>query len=217
MLLNIDLVSDFVCPWCYIGKVRLYKAIASLHNEHPDLDFRINWLPYFLNPNTPVAGEPYRAFLEAKFGNAAAVDALHARITEAGAPDGVHFAFDSMHVRPNTLAAHRLTYHLQAIGARQSRIQAITDAIFDAHFVHGKNIGDNEVLADIALACGENRDNTQAYLESGEDLGNVRRMAEQVKKQGITGVPFFIIDRKLAVSGAQSSTAIGAAILQALS
>ena len=217
MLLNIDLVSDFVCPWCYIGKVRLYKAIDSLRGEHPELDFRINWLPYFLNPNTPAGGEPYRAFLEAKFGSAAKVDALHERVAEAGGPDGVSFAFDRIAVRPNTLAAHRLTYRMQAQGARQERIKAVTDAVFEAYFEQGKNIGDNDVLADLAAACGENRDKTLAYLESGEDLTNVKRMAEQVRKQGVDGVPLFIIDRKLALSGAQSSTAIGAAILQALS
>ena len=217
MLLNIDLVSDFVCPWCYIGKVRLYKAIDSLRGEHPELDFRINWLPYFLNPNTPAGGEPYRAFLEAKFGSAAKVDALHERVAEAGQPDGVSFAFDRIAVRPNTLAAHRLTYRMQAQGARQERIKAVTDAVFEAYFEQGKNIGDNDVLADLAAACGENRDKTLAYLESGEDLTNVKRMAEQVRKQGVDGVPLFIIDRKLALSGAQSSTAIGAAILQALS
>ncbi|PLX76374.1 MAG: DsbA family oxidoreductase [Azoarcus sp.] len=216
MLLNIDLVSDFVCPWCYIGKVRLYKAIESLRSEHQTLDFRINWLPYFLNPTTPLAGEPYRAFLEAKFGSAAEVDALHARVAEAGAPDGVHFDFDRIAIRPNTMLAHRLTYGLQARGARQERIRAVTDGVFEAHFKLGKNIGDAEVLADIAAGCGENRERTLAYLESGENLTSVRRMAEQVQKQGISGVPFFIIDRKLALSGAQSSTAIGAAILQAL-
>ena len=217
MLLNIDLVSDFVCPWCYIGKVRLYKAIDSLRSEHPELDFRINWLPYFLNPNTPASGEPYRAFLEAKFGGAAKVDALHERIAEAGEPDGVRFDFERIAVRPNTLAAHRLAYRLQAQGARQDRIKVFTDAVFEAYFEHGKNIGNYDVLADLATACGENRDKALAYLESGEDLTNVKRMAEQVRKQGVDGVPLFIIDRKLALSGAQSSTAIGAAILQALS
>lgn len=217
MPLNIDLISDFVCPWCYIGKVRLTNAIESLRTEQPALDVRINWLPYFLNPNTPTAGEPYRAFLEAKFGGPREVDELHARVAEAGAPDGVRFAFERIAVRPNTMAAHRLTYRLQAQGARQERIRALTDALFEAHFQQGKNIGDPDVLADIAAACGENRETTLAWLETDEDAAAVRRMANQVQKQGISGVPFFIINRRLAVSGAQSSSALGAAILQASS
>lgn len=216
MPLNIDLISDFVCPWCYIGKVRLANAIESLRTEQPALEVRINWLPYFLNPNTPKAGEPYRAFLEAKFGGSREVDALHARVAEAGEPDGVRFDFDRIAVRPNTMLAHRLTYRLQAEGARPERIRALTDALFEAHFRQGRNIGDVEVLADIAAACGENRATTLAWLETDEDAAAVRRMANQVQKQGISGVPFFIINRKLAVSGAQSSSALGAAILQAL-
>lgn len=217
MPLNIDLISDFVCPWCYIGKVRLANAIQTLRTDQPALDIRINWLPYFLNPNTPKAGEPYRAFLEAKFGGAREVDALHAQVAEAGAPDGVRFAFERIAVRPNTMAAHRLTYRLQAQGARPERIRALTDALFEAYFELGKNIGDPEVLADIAAACGENRDATLAWLETDADAAAVRRMASKVQQQGISGVPFFIINRKIAVSGAQSSTALGAAILQASS
>ncbi len=217
MPLNIDLISDFVCPWCYIGKVRLANAIQTLRTDQPTLDIRINWLPYFLNPNTPKAGEPYRAFLEAKFGGVREVDALHAQVAEAGAVDGVRFAFERIAVRPNTMLAHRLTYRLQAQGARPERIRALTDALFEAYFEHGKNIGDADVLADIAAACGENRDATLAWLETDADAAAVRRMASKVQQQGISGVPFFIINRKIAVSGAQSSTALGAAILQASS
>lgn len=217
MPLNIDLISDFVCPWCYIGKVRLANAIQTLRTDQPALDIRINWLPYFLNPNTPQTGEPYRAFLEAKFGGTREVDALHAQLAEAGAADGVRFAFERITVRPNTMAAHRLTYRLQAQGARPERIRALTDALFEAYFEMGKNIGDPEVLTDIAVACGENRDVTLAWLETDADAAAVRRMASKVQQQGISGVPFFIINRKIAISGAQSSTALGAAILQASS
>ena len=217
MLINIDLVSDFVCPWCYIGKIRLERALDSLSNSHPQLEARINWLPYFLNPATPAGGEPYRAFLEAKFGGTRAVDALHAQLTETGAADGVKFDFERMTTRPNTLRAHRLCYRLQAQGARPERIRKLADALFEAHFVLGKNIGDSEVLADIAAACGENREQALIYLQGDGDTTAVKRMASQLQKQGIDSVPFFIIDRKLAVSGAQSATALGAAILQAVS
>lgn len=215
MPLNIDIVSDFVCPWCFIGKVRLQGALDELRAQRPELDVRINWLPYFLNPDTPPAGEPYRAFLEAKFGGAKQVDAMHARVAEAGAPD-VSFAFERMTIRPNTLRAHRLMYRAQAQGRRQAQIAALADALFAAHFLEGRNIGDIDTLADIAAACGDKAEAVRAYLESDADVAVVRRMAAQVQQQGVTGVPFFILNRKLAVSGAQSVAAMGAALLQAL-
>lgn len=215
MPLNIDIVSDFVCPWCFIGKVRLQRALDELRTQRPALDVRINWLPYFLNPDTPAAGEPYRAFLEAKFGGARQVDALHERVAEAGAPD-VSFAFDRMTVRPNTLRAHRLMYRAQAQGKRPAQITALADALFAAHFHEGRNIGDIDTLVEIAAACGDKAEMVRAYLESDADTATVRKMAAQVQQQGVSAVPFFILDRKLAVSGAQSVAAMGAALLQAL-
>lgn len=213
--LNIDLVSDFVCPWCFIGKARLARALAEVRAQRPDLEVRINWLPFFLNPDTPPAGESYRDFLEAKFGGARKVDELHERVAKAGAPD-VEFAFERIATRPNTLHAHRLTYRAQAHGQRPERVAALTDALFAAHFQHGRNIGDIATLAEIAAECGDKADAVLAYLESDADVATVKRMAAQVSKQGVTGVPFFILNRKLAVSGAQTPAALGAAILQAL-
>lgn len=215
MLLNIDLVSDFVCPWCFIGKERLSAALAELRSQRPELDVRINWLPYFLNPDTPPAGEPYRAFLEAKFGGPRKVDEMQARVAEAGAPDVV-FAFDRIAVRPNTLHAHRLMYRAQAQGMRPAQIAGLSDRLFAAHFQQGRNIGDVDTLVEIAAEGSDKADALRAYLESDADAATVRRMAAQVQQQGVTGVPFFIFNRKLAVSGAQSAGALGAAMLQAL-
>lgn len=217
MILDIDLVSDFVCPWCFLGKVRLEKALAALKADRPEVVPRINWLPFFLNPDTPSAGEPYRGFLEAKFGGPAKVDALHAQLSEAAAPDGVRFAFERIRTRPNTLKAHRLMYRAQALGQAPEKVQALASALFAAHFQEGRDIGDNETLAEIAAACGDRRDAVLAQLEAGDDdAANVRRMAEQLRRQGIEGVPFFIFNRKLAVSGAQSVAVLGAALLQSL-
>lgn len=215
MPLNIDLVSDFVCPWCFIGKERLSAALAELRSQRPELDVRINWLPYFLNPDTPPAGEPYRAFLEAKFGGPRKVDEMQARVAEAGAPDVV-FAFDRIAVRPNTLHAHRLMYRAQAQGMRPAQIAGLSDRLFAAHFQQGRNIGDVDTLVEIAAEGSDKADALRAYLESDADAATVRRMAAQVQQQGVTGVPFFIFNRKLAVSGAQSAGALGAAMLQAL-
>ncbi len=216
MILDIDLVSDFVCPWCFLGKVRLDRAIAELKTSRPDLNVRVNWLPFFLNPDTPAAGEPYRAFLEAKFGGALKADAVLEDVRAAAAPDGLEYAFERIRTRPNTLQAHRLAYRAQALGQTAARIDALTGALFAAHFQEGRDIGDNATLADIAAACGERRDAVLEYLEGRADIDKVRRMAEGVRKQGISGVPFFILNRRLAVSGAQSAAVLGAAILQSL-
>lgn len=217
MTLNIELVSDFVCPWCFLGKLRLDKAIAELRAERPGLDVRVNWLPFFLNPDTPAAGEPYRAFLEAKFGGPRGADAVQAQVAEAAAEDGLSFAFERIRTRPNTLKAHRLCYRAQRLGNTPARIQALTTALFAAHFQQGLDIGNNTVLADLAVAAGgERRDEVLEYLEGNEDAAAVKRMAAGIRQQGVDSVPFFILNRKMGVAGAQSAAVLGAAILQSL-
>ena len=216
MILNIDIVSDFVCPWCFLGKVRLDRALADLKASRPDIDVRINWLPFFLNPDTPPEGEPYRAFLEGKFGGPVKAEAVLDRVREAAAGDGLQYAFERIATRPNTLAAHRLLYRAQAQGQKPERIQALAQALFAAHFQEGRDIGDLDTLADIAAACGERREAVREWLAGRGEVDKVKRMAEGVRRQGIEGVPFFILNRKMALSGAQSAAVLGAAILQSL-
>lgn len=216
MTLDIDLVSDFVCPWCFLGKVRLDRALAELKIARPDLDVRVNWLPFLLYPDTPPAGEPYRAFIENKFGGPAGVDAVIDRIRAATADDGLQYAFERIATRPNTLHAHRLVYRAQARGEKPARVQALVHALFAAHFQEGRDIGDLDTLADIAAAGGDGRDAVRTWLDGREDADKVKHMAEGLRRQGIGGVPFFIFDRRLSLSGAQSAAVIGAAILQSL-
>ncbi|HRP24119.1 MAG TPA: DsbA family oxidoreductase [Thauera sp.] len=216
MILDIDLVSDFVCPWCYLGKVRLDRAVAELKTSRPDLELRVNWLPFFLNPDTPAAGEPYREFLEAKFGGPIKAEAVLDTVRAAAAEDGLSYAFERIRTRPNTLQAHRLMYRAQSLGQTQARIAALASALFAAHFQEGRDLGDKDTLADIAAACGERRDAVREWLDGRADIDKVERMAAGVRRQGIEGVPFFILNRKLAVSGAQSAAVLGAAILQSL-
>ncbi|MFU2486395.1 DsbA family oxidoreductase [Thauera sp. WH-1] len=216
MILDIDLVSDFVCPWCYLGKVRLDRALAELKSARPDLDVRINWLPFFLNPDTPAAGEPYREFLEAKFGGPIKAEAVLDTVRAAAAEDGLRYAFERIRTRPNTLQAHRLMYRAQSLGQTQARIAALASALFAAHFQEGRDIGDKDTLADIAAAGGERREVVREWLDGRGSVDAVERMAAGVRRQGIEGVPFFILNRKLAVSGAQSAAVLGAAILQSL-
>ena len=216
MILNIDLVSDFVCPWCFLGAVRLDRALAELRAARPDIEPRINWLPFFLNPDTPAAGEPYREFLEAKFGGPIKAEAVLDKVRAVAADDGLVYAFERIQTRPNTLAAHRLMYRAQAQGQKPERIQALGHALFAAHFQEGRDIGDLDTLADIAAACGERREAVREWLAGRGEVDKVKRMAEGVRRQGVEGVPFFILNRKMALSGAQSAAVLGAAILQSL-
>ncbi|THF62847.1 DsbA family oxidoreductase [Pseudothauera nasutitermitis] len=217
MTLTIDLVSDFVCPWCYLGKTHLDRALEDLRASHPSLPVQVNWLPFFLDAKLPAGGMPYAAYMEAKFGGPQAVEAANARLLEAAADGGPRFAFERIKVRPNTLKAHRLCYRAQRLGARPEHLKAFTDSVFAAYFEHGRDIGDNAVLAELAEAAGgARRADILEYLESDEDSAAVLRMAQGIAQQGIGAVPFFILARQLGVSGAQSPAVLGAAILQAL-
>jgi predicted DsbA family dithiol-disulfide isomerase len=216
MNVAIDIVSDLVCPWCFIGKHRLAQAVALVQAKHPETRFQFNWLPYFLNPDTPSQGEPYRAFLEAKFGGATKVAKLHMEVADAGREAGVEFDFARIATRPNTLRAHRLVYRAQSIGHRPAEIEALVERLFVAHFQRGEDIGDIATLADIAAECGDRKEEIVAYLESSEGTAPVQSLVAKVAALGVTGVPFFIIQRKLAVSGSQTGEILAAAILQAM-
>jgi len=218
MNVTIDIVSDLVCPWCFIGKHRLAQAVALLQAPPSESTFRFqfNWLPYFLNPDTPPQGEPYRAFLDAKFGGASKVAQLQMDITDAGRAAGVDFDFARIKLRPNTLRAHRLLYRAQSIGHRPQEIAALVERLFVGYFQRGEDIGDITTLADIAAECGDRKADVLAYLESHEGTQQVKSLADKVRGLAANGVPFFMIQRRLAVSGAQTGEVLAAAILQGL-
>lgn len=216
MNVAIDIVSDLVCPWCFIGKRRLAQALARVREKHPAARFQLNWLPYFLDPDTPPEGEPYRAFMEARFGGATAVAKAQLAVVEAGAESGVDFDFGAIALRPNTLRAHRLIYRAQSIGHRPEAVDALVDRLFVARFQRGEDIGDIATLAAIAAECGDDADTVTAYLESGEGVREVRALVDKVRGLGVSGVPFFIVQRRLAVSGAQTAEVLAAAILQGI-
>lgn len=211
-MLTVDVVSDIVCPWCFVGKHRLDAALAQLREREPDLDIRVQWLPFFLDPNTPVKGEPYRAYLEKKFGGAEAVDRIQERLAEAGATAGIAFAFDKMAVRPNTLLAHRLLHRAQQKGADAS---ALKERLLSGHFQRGENIGDIETLARIAGEFGDDVDETRRFLASDADADVVRGLVNRAQQMGISGVPFFIFNQKVGMSGAHPPQDILNAIEQA--
>lgn len=195
--LKVEVASDVVCPWCYIGKRRLEKALALVKNE---LDLEIRWLPFQLNPGLPKEGMPRAEYRKAKFGSLERSQALDARVIAEGKSEGIDFAFERIERTPNTLAAHRLI----ALAENQS---AVVDALFKAYFEEAKDIGDPEVLGDIAAKCG-----VKGWPEQARD---VSELEEGVRELGISAVPTFIFDRKVGVSGAYPPESLAEAMRQA--
>ncbi|TCM59011.1 putative DsbA family dithiol-disulfide isomerase [Rhizobium sp. PP-F2F-G48] len=196
---TVDVVSDVVCPWCYLGKARLDKAIAELASE---MLVTVNWRPYQLNPDLPPEGVDHKAHLAAKLGGSEAVARAHENLTALGRADGVAFDFDAVTISPNTLDAHRLVRWAQAEGAD---IQAnVVSGLFRAYFEEGCNLGDRETLIDIAEAGGLDRAVVTALFASNADTADVQTEIEVARDMGVTGVPCFIIESKYAVMGAQS-------------
>ena len=187
--LLIEIASDVVCPWCYIGKRRLEKALASLKGE---VEARIEWLPFQLNPDMPAGGVARADYRRAKFGSLEKGKALDARVAQEGAGEGIAFAFERMQRTPNTIAAHQLI----DLAQKQDKGNAVVDALFRAYFEEAKDIGDVEVLKGIA-----EREGVTGWPEK-ENTGEVKEKEERVRDLGISGVPTFIFERRSGVSGA---------------
>lgn len=216
MNVSIDIVSDFICPWCFIGKKRLKDARALVLEKFPDTTFQINWLPYFLGLDTPLAGVAYKPFMEAKFGGAKKLAEVQARVLAAGQDAGVEMALEKITVRPSTLAAHRLVYRAQSLGHPPAEIESLVDRVFTGYFQRGEDIGKIATLAEMAAECGDRKDEVIDYLMSPQGDQPVRSLFDKVGRLGVSGVPFFIFQRHLAVSGAQTGEVLAAAILQAM-
>ena len=214
-MLTIDVVSDVVCPWCFIGKRHLDRALELWRAEQPQGAVAVRWHPFFLNPDTPESGEPYRPFLEKKFGGPQKLAEIWQRISEAGRTAGIEFAFEKIELRANTLNAHRLIHHAQKLGPDGSAVNRLIEGLFTAQFLAGRYIGDRTVLATVAGECGMDRDAVQRYLDSAEDTDEVRAAAMEMQRKGISGVPFFIFNKRLAASGAQPPEALLQAMREA--
>jgi predicted DsbA family dithiol-disulfide isomerase len=211
-VLNIDIVSDVVCPWCFIGKRRLASALRGLRAQRPDVTPSIRWLPYFLNPDTPEEGEPYRPFLERKFGGPEKLAQIWGQIVAAGRTAGIEFAFERIELRANTLRAHRLIHRSQETG----HADALVERLFAAQFLQGENVGDAAVLARLAGECGDDEAAALAYLRSEADADAVRAQAERAQRMGVSGVPFFIFAGRLGIGGAQPPEVLLDALRQSL-
>jgi predicted DsbA family dithiol-disulfide isomerase len=204
--LVIDVVSDVVCPWCYLGEKCLDAAIAQ--EPQPVV---IRWRPYQLDPTIPEGGLDRAAYMEKKFGKDGRLRTVHDNLVRLGAEVGLPFAFDKIKRAPNTLDAHRLIRWSATAGA----LREVVDRLFRAYFVEGRDIGDRAVLADIAKASGLDGDLVEQFLNDGSDADEVRREIAEAQAIGVTGVPFFIFAGRLAVPGAQDPETLRRAMAEA--
>jgi predicted DsbA family dithiol-disulfide isomerase len=206
--LRIEVVSDVVCPWCYIGKRRLEKALALVEGS---LAPQISWLPFQLNPGMPAEGMPRAEYRRAKFGSLERGRELDARVAAEGRSEGIDFALERIERTPNTFAAHQLIDLAQQEGAGAP----VVDALFRAYFEEARDVGDRGVLLGIAESAGLARAQVEARWADAAEARRVAELEDSMKALGISGVPTFILERKFGVSGAQPAEALAAAMREA--
>ncbi len=194
-MVKLDIISDPICPWCYIGKTLLDRALEA-EPEHP---FEIEWHPFQLNPDMPSEGMDRRAYLEGKFGGKEQAVKVYGQIDQHARDVGLELDLGGIKRTPNTLNAHRLI-HWAGIEQRQSMV---VSALFRAYFKEGRDISDSEVLADIADGCGMDAALIQRLMATDEDLDGIREKDASFRKMGVNSVPTFIVAGKHAVPGAQ--------------
>lgn len=206
--ITIDVVSDVVCPWCFLGRKRLGNALAML----PDVEAEIRWRPFQLDPTLPPQGKDRGAYMREKFGNGSKVDDIHKQLTELGEENGIVFDFEAITRAPNTLDAHRVI-HWAAQAAPDTQ-NKLVGTLFSLYFEQGQDIGDHEVLVDAAASVGMDAVVVARLLESDADKATIREEIDTANRIGVRGVPCFIIDQKYAVMGAQTADVLADAIRQ---
>ncbi|WP_119165528.1 DsbA family oxidoreductase [Algihabitans albus] len=193
--MELDIFSDVICPWCFIGKRRLEAAFA----ERPQPGLVVRWRAFQLNPDMPAEGMGRQAYLEQKFGGAENAQRLYNQIGTVGAEVGIDFAFDKIRRTPNTVNAHRLI----RLAARLDREEAVVERLFRAYFLEGSDIGDTALLVELAAEAGIDAQEAARFLASDEERSAVESEDLGGRQAGITGVPTFIVNRRHAVPGAQ--------------
>lgn len=197
-MVKLDIISDPICPWCYIGKAQLDRALEA----NPDHPFEIEWHPFQLNPEMPQGGMDRVEYLEHKFGGKDGAVKAYAPVLEAAEAAGLNIEFGAIKRTPNTINAHRLI-HWAGIEGRQT---AAVSALFKAYFIEGRDIGDIDTLADIADSIGMDAALARRLLNTDEDIEEVRARDTHTRERGITGVPTFVVAQKHAVPGAQPAS-----------
>ncbi|MDR3495235.1 MAG: DsbA family oxidoreductase [Ancalomicrobiaceae bacterium] len=193
--LTIDVVSDVCCPWCYLGKRRLDKALAELG----DIDVTLTYRPFQLDPTIPAEGHDRKAYMAAKFPDAGHLKAVHERLAEFGRADGIHYDFEAIEKAPNSLDAHRVLHWSLAEG----RQVALKERLMALYWTEGADIGSAAVLASAAADVGMNSADVARRLATDEDRAEVQAEIARYARMGVRGVPTFILDNKYAVAGAQ--------------
>jgi predicted DsbA family dithiol-disulfide isomerase len=195
-MIKLDIMSDPICPWCYIGKTQLDRALAA----NPDHPFTIEWHPFQLNPSMPAEGMDRRAYLEGKFGSKAAAVEVYGNIERQAQALGLPINFAAMQRTPNTINAHRLI-HWAGLEQKQ---QPLINALFEAYFCNGIDISDIGALCDIALKAGLQRDVTSQLLNSNADIQMIKERDAHSRKMGVDAVPTFIVANQHVVPGSQT-------------
>ncbi len=193
--LQIEVVFDLVCPWCYLGTRRLRRALRA----RPDILAEIQWRPFLLNPDIPAAGLPRQEFLTRKFGGEERARRLHATIAELGRAEGVPFRFDRIRRMPSSLDAHRLVRY----AAREGLADAIVDTLFHAYFAEGADLGHGDTLVHLAARIGLEPSGAHRFLDGGAEADAVHAENLRAHRLGINGVPCFLIGGRHAIAGAQ--------------
>ena len=194
-MIKLDILSDPICPWCYIGKAHLDRALTA----RPDHQLAIEWHPFQLNPDMPEGGMDRRVYLETKFGGREQAVQVYARIEEAAIAAGLSINFEAIKRTPNTINAHRLI-HWAGLEGRQT---AAVSRLFKAYFEDGQDIGEPSVLIDIAAGIGLDKEMTERLLASDADKEDIRTRDAHARERGVTGVPTFVIANQHVVPGAQ--------------
>jgi len=212
--MRIDFIFDAVCPWCYIGKRRLEKALA----RRPDIKAEIGWRAFLLDPELPASGVDREAYLERKFGSETRIRRIHGTIADAGLSVEIDFNFAGIRRTPNTVDAHRLI----RFAAEKGLGGTAAEAVFAAYFVGGRNIGDGDVLADIGADIGLDPGDISRRLKAGDGTDGVMADNARAHRLGIGGVPSFVFGPQMVISGAQEDKVLAriidaAAALQAAS
>jgi predicted DsbA family dithiol-disulfide isomerase len=190
--ISIDIYSDVVCPWCYVGKRRLERALAHL----PAIPTHVTWQPFQLNPTMPTEGTDRADYLEAKFGSLDAFRRLEEQVSAAGISEGISFSFGKITRTPNTFLAHRLIWY----AARQGRQDQVVDALFKGYFAEGADVGSLSVLTGLAESAGLD---AAAFLRSDNGVAEVKAEEAAGHRLGIRAVPYFVLDNQYGISGAQ--------------
>lgn len=196
--IKVDIVSDVVCPWCYIGKRRIEKAMHTLKDKY---DFEVEYYPFELNPQMPVEGVDQKQYLSAKFGGEDRYEKITANTTAVAAQEGLNFDFSKQKISPNTRNAHRIIQYAKLEG-KQAEVK---EAFMKAYFEQGIDLSKKESLVSVAVSAGLSKEAVESLLGSDAGLAAIEQQEKELHKLGISGVPFYIINNKYGVSGAQPS------------